>query len=177
VITYTGFVSELRRLIAEAKEIRAAPKMETDPRFRKWRNELEGVLSQINQVGFLLPCPVRVESRTFGYTGNDSISQERRFDWYQTEMDDTINELELIVTSYQKHGEPPRAQARGRSNTEWPEKITLSWLYQHAPIRLWVTIAALVLTVFGAGVYVGQNEIYRKAIHLLGETPTTAPAK
>lgn len=171
MITYAGFITEIRRLVAEAKHLRSSKEMHLDDHFRKWRNELEGVLSQIAQVGFLLPCTVRVEVREFGYTSNERIPETERLGWFQTEMDDTINELDLIIDSYQKHGEPPKADSKKPSSAGWPEKVTLSWLYHHAPISLWLKVGTVAIAIFAAGAYVGQNEIYQKALNLFRDSP------
>ena len=176
MITYAGFITEIKRLVAEAKRLRSANKMHQDDRFRKWRNELEGVLSQIAQVGFLLPCPVRVKVREFGYTSNERIPDAERLKWYQMEMDDTINELDFIIDSYQKHVEPPVADSKKPSTAGWPEKVTLSWLYHHAPIGLWLKVGAVAIAIFAAGAYVGQNETYRKALDLFRDSPAVKNA-
>lgn len=174
MITYSGFIKEIERLAAEASKLRSARKMHLDENFRKWRHELEGVLSQIAQVGHPLPGPVKVKARSFGYVNNDRIAETERFQWYQMEMDDTINELQFIIDSYEKHGEPPKGTQSSTSKGGWPEKITLSWLYDHAPIGLWVTVGTIGLAIFLAGVYVGQNEIYRKALDLFRAQPVVS---
>ena len=79
MITYTGFIKEIERLVAETRKLRPAPKMHLDENFRKWRHELEGVLSQIAQMGYLPPGPVRVEARSFGYANNDRIAETEKF--------------------------------------------------------------------------------------------------
>ncbi len=171
MITYTSFIIEIERLAAEAEKLRVASKMHLDDNFRKWRHELEGVLSQIAQVGYLLPGQVRVKGRSFGYANNDRIADSVKFQWYQTEMDDTIIELNFILDSYLKHGEPPKGTQTNALKREWPEKITLSWLYNHAPIGLWITVVSMALAIFLAGIYVGQNDIYRKSLDLFLTPP------
>lgn len=165
MITYSGFIQELERLVPEAKKLRSAKKMHEDERFRKWRNELHSLLSQIVQVNYLLPCPVRESTRRYGSTTNVSLTDAEIFKSYQTEIDDTINEMELIIDSYKKHGEPPRRDT-GSSGLEMPKVITASWLFHHAPYGLWLKIGAILITIFGFGVFIGQTEIYQRAASL-----------
>ena len=53
-----------------------------------------------------------------------------------------------------------------------PENITPAWLWQHAPIRLWLKAIGLVLAAFSAGVLVGQSALYREVVRKL--SPTSA---
>lgn len=139
MITYRAFIEEIRSLAEEARKLRSAKKMHEDDRFRKWRNKLEALLSRIAQVTYLLPCPVRTKARHFGGYGYSPTESEKAelFRSYQTEMDDTINELEYIIDSYEKHGEPPKG-GKGTGDLEMPKVVTASWLFHHAPIGLWL---------------------------------------
>ena len=177
MITYTGFIKEIERLAAEARRIRAAPEMHLDKDFRRWRLELEGVLSQIAQVGYLLPGSVKVHARRFGQVNNDRIDETELFQSYQMEMDDTINEIQFIIDSHKKHGDPPKESLNTTPKGGWPERLTLSWLYGHAPIGLWVKVVTIGLAIFLAGVFVGQNEIYRKALDLFRAPPAATNAR
>jgi hypothetical protein len=54
-----------------------------------------------------------------------------------------------------------------------PDKVTISWLYHHIPVPIWVTLASLIIAVFIAGVTSGQTTFVRE---LLGKaTPATTP--
>lgn len=137
--------------------------------FRKWRNALDGTLNQIVQANYLLPCPIRVQRRKFGYSQR-SLTDDELFSLYQRDMDDTINELEFIIDSYRIHGEPPKGGSGKESELEYPDKVTLSWLFHHAPIRLWLTIGWLLIAVFVLGTQVGNSKIYNRVIESFSST-------
>ena len=167
MITYRAFIEELRPILEEARKLRTAKKMHEDERFRKWRNKLEGLISQIVHVNYLLPCPVNTKARRFGrygYTSTES-QKEELFRKYQMEMDDTINELQLIIENYENHGEPAKG-GKSATDLEMPKVVTASWLFHHAPISLWVKVITIAIAIFSFGVFIGQTDIYRKAAGL-----------
>jgi hypothetical protein len=173
MITYKAFVVELRCLEEEAAHIRNQKRMHEDSAFRKWRIELESLVRQVKQAGYQLPCPVKSPQRNFGhYEGSAFDDEEDVFASYQQEMADTINELRIIITSYEKHGDPPRektANAQG-STLRWPEKITWPWLRDNVPVPLWIkggVVLVTVLVAVAAGAYkVGRHNLVAR---LLGE--------
>ena len=85
MITYDKFIKELRTFGDEAHNLRSAKDMHEDESFRRWRNKLDGLLSQITQVNYLLLCPVRIKSRRFGGYGYtpDENQKEQQFVKYQ----------------------------------------------------------------------------------------------
>ena len=76
MITYPNFIIELERLVADAKELRNAEDMHLNKKFRKWRPELEAALKQIVQMDYLLPTPVRIQNRGFGYLPGQHLPEE-----------------------------------------------------------------------------------------------------
>lgn len=166
MITYEDFITELGHLAVAAKKLRSAETMHEDTGFRKWRNQLEGILNQITSQGYLLPCPCRVHHRAFSFTPNNVTFDEQR-DSYQMEVDDTINEIEFIVESYENYGEP---QKGGQSTDQGldSEKITLSWLFHNAHISLWVWVVGVLFTVLGValgiGIAIGQSKFYQEYV-------------
>ena len=162
MITYQNFVKELSRFVEEAKSLRESKEMHNDDVFRKWRNALDGTLNQIAQADYLLPCPIQIRGRSFGYSRR-IMTDEDLFSLYQREMDDTINELEFVIDSYKKHGEPQKVRGQ-KGELEYPNKVTLSWLFHHAPIKLWLTIGSLLIAAFLIGAQVGSSKIYDRVI-------------
>ena len=57
------------------------------------------------------------------------------------------------------------------ASTEF-EKVTLSWLVQHVPLRLWLSALGIVFVVFVGGIHVGQLGLVRE---FLGKTPVLEP--
>jgi len=169
MITYKNFIDEIRRLAAEGKKLRNAGRMHEDPGFRKWRNELGSVLSQIVQVDYLLPCSVQAHNRRFGYSTRITTTDEELMAAYRRDMDDTINELTVIVESFDRHGEPPKG-GKASAGLEMPKVITAFWLFHHAPITFLLKVGTVAIAIFSIGVYVGQTELYRKAVSLFTTT-------
>jgi hypothetical protein len=122
VISYSAFIDALRSSIEEAKTLRERPQMHEDPDFRRWRHRLESLLTQIVQQDYLLPGSVSVRQRAFGYTDQFEDGSTAMYR-YNRDMQDTINELEVIVEAYQ-HGEPPKKGAE-RTNSKRANEATM----------------------------------------------------
>lgn len=162
MLRYADVISELGRLAAEAKRLRTHSRMHLDPAFRRWRHEVETCLSQALSAGFEVPGIVRVHTRRFGVSDR-IIDDDEQFAMYQREMDDTVIELETIISNYQKFGEPEKRNSVDLKPREWPAKITLAWLFHNAPLSLWIWLASALLAVFLLGTQVGQSELYKQA--------------
>lgn len=164
MITYSSFIKELENLVVEAKEIRNAKDMHQNKTFRNWRLNLEAALNQIVQLGYLLPTPIKIQSRRFGYYPGRHESEEIFHD-FQMEMDDTINELALIINNYKNHGAPPKSEQRKENASNAIENITSfknkSNLKEKIENNLTLWLLGVMFTGFGAGlgVYQGILEI------------------
>ncbi len=60
---------------------------------------------------------------------------------YNLDLQDTVNEIETTINHFDKYGDPKarkqvEAPPQRDQELEWPKKITLSWLFKHAPITL-----------------------------------------
>lgn len=44
---------------------------------------------------------------------------------------------------------------------EYPPKFTLKWLYQHAPISLWLGLGSILITTFTIGVWFSETQLYQ----------------
>ena len=49
-----------------------------------------------------------------------------------------------------------KGKKQNRADLKEPAKVTLSWLFHHVPIRLWLWLVGLLITAFIIGVKVGQ---------------------
>lgn len=128
--------------------------MHLEPAFRRWRYELEASLKEAETAGFEVPglvC-VHVQSRSFG-RADPEFSYDELFTMYQREMDDTVIELETIISDYEKRGKP-------RKQPAW------AWLRQNVPPHVWTRVVSVLVSVlFGAfvfGTWVGQTELYKQ---------------
>jgi len=169
MITYVQFIDEIRQLVEDAKAIKSVTDMHMHPQFRKWRSHLDGVMSHAKQAGIEFSAPIRVQARRFGKL-RDRHTQKECHENYCMEMADTINELEHLIESFDKYGEPLRKEVNhsGRSESEtsleWPNKITLSWLFHNAPISVWAWFIGLIFASFVAGTQVAGTQLYKDIV-------------
>lgn len=171
MMTYKDFIKEAERLLNETKRLRNAKRMHEDDDFRRWRNELEGITSQIAQLDYLLPGPVRSANRSYGVSGTHFGTKEELFESYQRDINDTANELRFIIQCFNNHGEPPK-QKRDELTVKWPERVTLIWLLHNAPIGLWIKTATSALAIFTGGILFAQTALYKQITDLSGPEPS-----
>ncbi len=46
-------------------------------------------------------------------------------------------------------------------NVTYPEKVTLKWLYQHAPVSSWEWLAGIIISVFALGIAFSETPLYK----------------
>jgi len=104
VFTYDIFIEEIRELLREGKELRNSKQRDQDPKFRKWRLKLEDAIKKIKGQGFEINC--RSSYRTFSGDdhGYNIPTEEDLNNSYNQELEDTLNELGLIVEHFDKYG-------------------------------------------------------------------------
>ena len=156
---YKDFINELKVLSEEAKDLLNVEEYHRNPGFRKWRLKLTDLIDRINKYGYRIVC--NVDKRTFGFA---SPLREHEKKLFNMELQDTINELELIIDNFRKYG-PPKTEKRISKNTkefEWPDKITLNWLHKHAPISLWIKLVSILIAVFLFGITIGQSAFFKE---------------
>jgi hypothetical protein len=169
MITYRNFIKEILPLTEEARSLRDAKLLHEDQAFRKWRNSIKQLLQQIVQQDYLISC--QIARRSFG---NYDSTYDQLKKSYQREIDDTINELEFIIDSYKKHGEPAKGgPSKETTQLEWPNKITLAWLFKHAPWALWTGFVALLVAAFVLGTQVAGTKLYGNLIDTLQPAQAT----
>ena len=161
MIKYRAFIDELVPLTEKARTLRGAEELHEDSAFRKWRNKITRLLDQVVHQDYLITC--QIKHRGFGnllYATYEACKAS-----YQGEIDDTINELEFIIDNYRKHGEPPKGGVSKQSlQFEWPEKITLAWLFRHVPWTFWTGLIGLLIAVFFCGAQIGQTKFYQDIV-------------
>ena len=73
-----------------------------------------------------------------------------------------------------KTGEQAEAKTVGVrlvSSPDMPDTITLSWLWHNVPVKLWVTLASLMLSAFVAGAYLSGFPAVRQVLRLIPGYP------
>jgi hypothetical protein len=54
----------------------------------------------------------------------------------------------------------PRGLQAERKEPEYPEKVTIKWLYQNVPLSAWIWLASLLIAAFGLGVMFAETKLY-----------------
>ncbi|PUB72221.1 MAG: hypothetical protein DBP03_17675 [gamma proteobacterium symbiont of Ctena orbiculata] len=161
---YEDFAAEVRDYLQEANNLFDLKKVDEDPAFRKWRHNLTDLIQRIEDNGYEINCSI--QNRLFYQQGSYTYdpSQKDHIDAFNRDLQDTIVELETIVNKYDKYGDPKAAKSTSeeKKQLEWPQKITLSWLYTHAPFSLWAKTVGFLLAAFVLGVSVGQSQLYEE---------------
>ena len=162
---YRKFIEVLRPYIDESRTLIDKPKLHEDVQFRNWRHRLTDLLKRISSEGFDINCNVSVRAfdrrGTYGY----SPSKSERLTAYNQDIQDTILELETIVSHYAALGEPKR----NLPELKYPSRMTPGWIWANASASLWWSFMGLLVTAFLLGVGVARSPLYiqlEKLFHL-----------
>jgi hypothetical protein len=163
-MNYSEFIDELRPLLDEARSLFDEDQTHQNPRFRKWRHQLTTTISIIEDQGYTVDCDIA--SRIFQVASYGSVSKAEQIAAYNRELQDTINEMKIIIEYFDKYGDPKRhsqgeISSRKTNKIEWPSKMTLSWLFNHAPIKLWLQFGSILVAVFLLGIGFAQTRAYK----------------
>jgi hypothetical protein len=162
MITYENFISELRPLIVRGQSLYDRPDRTKDSDFRRWKFEVIDLINRIQSEKYDVNC--LIAARSFAsYSGSYTGSGKHAIDAYNLALKDTINELEILVQRYDKHGAPnpitPSSSEAPSNELQPPKLMTLEWLWRHSPASWWAYIVGALLTVvgiaFGLGVKLG----------------------
>ena len=172
---YTDFIKELRPLREEAHTLFDEKETHQSPKFRKWRHKVTTLLTSIEEEGqgYSIDCNIR--SRDFLVPSYGEVSQSENIAAYNCELQDTVNEIDTIIELFDKYGDPKskagkEENLRQRAELEWPPKMTLSWLFKHAPISLWVQFLGALIAAFLFGIAFSQTGLYANIRSLLETT-------
>jgi hypothetical protein len=167
MMTYKGFIDELRFLLSQIPELRISREMDKHPAFRKWRHTLQSEVEEVKK-DYELPGEMKSRSRNFAGYGAGDFGPTPAFASYQQEMDDTANEIEHIISSYEKRGEPKK-KTKAESVTELkpPEKVTIAWLVKFVPVSLWVWAAVILGSSFALGFAAAKINFFTKLADLI----------
>jgi hypothetical protein len=193
MFTYAAFIDELRGQLERARSLFDRARLGEDEEFRRWRHEVTDLMSRIASRKYRINC--HLVSRNFDAPGSytHSPSKAERMAAYNRDLRDTITELETLVAHFEKYGDPkaePTSQLAPESSVTVPpppieqpklrppEKVTPAWLWQYAPVTLWLQGFGLLAASFVAGVAVGQSALYAElSARVSGpNVPASAPS-
>jgi hypothetical protein len=182
---YAAFIAELRELVVRAKEFRQDERSPNSQSFRRWRHETEELIHRINRLRYDIACAI--EGRSFQVMAYGSISAREQHERFDVDMNDTVAELELVISRFDKYGDPKvTPTARGDvehamltaevsatpSPLEAPDKVTVGWLLAHVPIAWYVTLGAACVVIFGAGMTVASTKLGKTIVEWVTPAPS-----
>jgi hypothetical protein len=173
MLTYRDFVEELRPLTAQAMEFWGSLELNGGLEFRKWRHGVSDLIGRIEEAGYSVYCII--DTRQFdelgGYSHTSSLDE--RVDAFNRDLEDTITELETVISRFDKFGDPKAPpQADAPTPLQMPEKVTAAWIWNNAPITLWWKLAGVAALIFVTGIAIGQSSLYAEVLAKL--SPATA---
>ena len=160
---YADFIRDLRGLKDEAGALFNLQQTHHDPVFRRWRHRVTALISAIENCGYSIDCSIA--SRLFDIATYGSVTWTKRIERYNRDLQDTVNELDTIIDHFDRYGDPKGQTAAAPAlpplaELEWPQKITLSWLFKHAPIDIWLKFAGALGAAFLIGIGFAQTGLY-----------------
>lgn len=109
---YDQFIDALGPLIEEAKSLFDREELDEGQDFRRWRHQVTDLIQRIQDEGYVVNFSM--EGRYFDEPYYMATKQER-LDAYNRDLQDTVNELEAVVTGYRQSGEPGKSVKSGAS--------------------------------------------------------------
>lgn len=166
-MTYKDFINELESLLKKARGLFSASDYEDNRDFKRWKREFSTLLINIEEEGYEPAC--NVISREFTpFVGYGSVPSKAKLEKkFNDDLQDTIDEMEIIIGNFKKYGDPKRSTSKvsdPTSEVTFPEKVTVMWLLKHIPIGMWLAAASILLAVFYMGINFGNTEFYKSLI-------------
>jgi len=185
---YTAFIGELRELVVRAREFRRNENNLNSESFRRWRHETEELIHRINRLRYDIARAI--EGRSFQVMAYGSISAREQEEKFDRDLSDTLAELELVISRFERYGDPkekPPARvnvaqaapvAAGAAIPEplaAPEKVTIGWLLANVPVTWYLTLALSYAAIFGARMTVASTKLGMTIVEWV--TPSASAAK
>jgi hypothetical protein len=164
--------SPLEALRALQRERGHGPLFSTHLDFQNWVDQVAPLLSfdAAAKASFLHCARSADVSHNLGST-NDSYSSISRAVGI---VNQAVRTLELQV----QESSPAIAATSTPENLKLPEKVTIKWLYEHAPIAFYVWFAGLLAAAFTLGLLASETPLYALIKSSVASSPkaTAAPA-
>lgn len=101
---------------------------------------------------------------------NDGISNIYRSPSYKS-VEDIVSVLDSVITRIRRNPElcNPKKETiiMEKKPIEYPDKITLKWLYAHVPYYFWIFLVSIFITGFTLGATFTTTKIYKSLIDLI----------
>lgn len=89
-------------------------------------------------------------------------------------VEDMVATLDSIITRIKRNPElcNPKSNKTELKPMEYPNKITLKWLYTHVPYRFWTFLLGLLFAAFILGTTFANTKLYKSLIALITPNST-----
>ena len=185
---YTAFIDELRDLVTRAKGFNQSERRLESESFRRWQHETKELIHRINRLRYNVACDI--QGRSFQVMAYGSISAREQQAKYDHDLSDTLAELELVISRFDKYGDP-KAKPISRGSVEpavpdalipatplpltVPDKVTLGWLLTHVPVTWYATVIVGCVFIFGVGMTVASTKLGKTLVDWV--TPSSSSVK
>jgi len=188
---YAAFIDELKPLIERGRKFDDSDRSHSSQTYRAWRLELLDLIHRVNRLRYDINCGV--EGRWFQVMSYATTSAREQRQAFDRDLEDTLTELELVVSRFDKYGDPraksialagpgnPAVTHPTPAKSETlvaPEKVTFAWLWAHVPLKLFGMLLVSYGLVFSAGLTVASTKVGKTIISwFTSETVPTAAAE
>jgi len=173
---YDAFINDLILLVKRADLFTAQDRTHDSDNFRQWQHEVIDLINRISRQRYRINC--YVQHRLFRINGYGSYSPDDQRAQFDRALKDTLNELRLVIENYKRYGDPNIGPATSAADStrnsvlpiiegviteelNWPEGVTLKWLFDKMPANIWWMLLSLlgasIIGSFGAGYWVATE--------------------
>lgn len=147
-------------------------KSEDDPRFRTHVIEIIDLLN--DSIGKNQYSPLIAQ------IFNEGISNFSQSPSYKS-VEDIVSVLDSVITRLKRNPQlcNPKKEntTTEKKHIEYPERITLKWLWSHVPYRFWFYLFGLLLSAFTLGITLANTKLYKSLTDLLTANNNTIDIK
>lgn len=176
--TYAQFIDEIRPLRSQIDDLRHEAGLSNSAAFKKWNHALLMLVSGVKSRGYR-NTGCYIEGRIF--THHNPWSNTDAATYFNAELDDTMIELDNIISNFEKYGDPkpptpvappvkelPAALEAAPAPPTFatlpkPGELTWSWVSTSVPFAYWYLAAGAAVALAGIGFQAGDMWAGRRA--------------
>ncbi|WP_180146018.1 hypothetical protein [Desulfoluna butyratoxydans] len=99
--------------------------------------------------------------KKFTFWSDQVKSANRRGREHHDALGECIGVVNQSITKLELQPSPTKKAQSAYKNVEYPNKITLNWLYKHVPWSFWVWFIGLLISAFSLGLIVSETPLYK----------------
>lgn len=179
MLTYAQFIDEIKPLRAQIDELRHEAGLSNSVAFKKWNHALLMLVRAIKSKGYR-STGCYIEGRIFSHHNPWSSTDVATY--FNAELDDTMIELDNLISNFEKYGDPkpppPAAAplveelpatpevapaAPAFATLPKPGELTWAWISTSVPFAYWYLAGAAAVALLGVGFQAGDMWAGRRA--------------